>query len=72
MSFPDDAPLTKRQLGWLITALGVASAAGIVGVDFLGAGNFTGLGPAQLQALGGAGLVSLFGLSLVPLGHRLA
>lgn len=70
--FLNDPPLTKRQLGWLLTILGMAGALVILGIDVLGAGRFTGIGPAQLQALGLAGLVSLLGLSLVPLGNRLA
>ena len=67
-----DSPLTKRQLGWLLIAAGVVAAIAVVAVDAFGAGAFTGLGPAQWLALGGCGLVILFGLSLLPLGDRLA
>lgn len=67
---PDDPPLTKRQLGWLaILAAGLAILA-LLGMDGLGASRFAGLGPAQGQALGAAVLTVLFGLSLLPLGHR--
>jgi hypothetical protein len=67
---PADPPLTKRQLGWLITAAGGLLAAVSLGADLLGAGRFGGLGPAQQQALAAAGLIVAFGLSLVPLGRR--
>lgn len=68
----DDPPLTKRQLGWLITAVGGLAALAVVGVDVLGAGRFAGLGPTQWQALAACALVMGVGLSLVPLGDRLA
>ncbi|MGQ0605205.1 MAG: hypothetical protein ACT4QE_26305 [Anaerolineales bacterium] len=67
-----DRPLTKRQLGWLIIATGLVAAASVVLADAFGAGRFSGLGPAQWQALGGCALVVVLGLSLVPLGDRLA
>lgn len=66
----DDPPLTKRQLGWLISALGGLGAVVILLSDWVGAGAFDGLGPAQWSALAGAALVILLGLSLLPLGHR--
>lgn len=67
-----DAPLTKRQLGALIVAGGVIAALAVLLVDVFRAGAFVGLGPAQLLALGGCALVILLGLSLLPLGDRLA
>jgi hypothetical protein len=39
-------------------------------VDWLGAGNFQGVGPAQRVALIGAGLVIVVGITLLPLGDR--
>jgi hypothetical protein len=65
-----DPPLTKRQLGWLILLAGIAVIVGSLGVDVIGAGRFTGLGPAQKQALLGGIVFVLFGLTLLPLGHR--
>jgi hypothetical protein len=70
MSLRDDPPLTKRQLGTLISALGGLGALAVLLSDWAGAGAFQGFGPAQWQALGGAALVILLGLSLLPLGHR--
>jgi hypothetical protein len=67
-----DAPLTKRQLGWLIVAAGSALAAVTLAADLVGAGRFNGLGPAQQPALGLGLLLLLFGVTLVPLGDRLA
>jgi hypothetical protein len=67
--FPE-GPLTKRQLGWLVITGGALAALGVLLVDVLRAGAFAGLGPAQLQALGGCALVIVLGLSLLPLGDR--
>lgn len=67
-----DRPLTKRQLGWLIIAVGFLVGVGVVLADAFGAGRFSGLGPAQWQALSGCVLIVIFGLSLLPLGDRLA
>ena len=65
-----DPPLTKRQLGWLCLGTGMLLAVAALAADLVGAGRFGGLGPAQQQALGGGGALILFGLSLLPLGHR--
>ena len=65
-----DPPLTKRQLGWLIVLGGAALAAFTLAVNLLGLGHFSGFGPAKLMALAGAAVIIIFGLSLVPLGHR--
>lgn len=67
---PSDPPLTKRQLGWLSLLTGLAVIVGSLGVDLIGAGRFTGLGPAQQQAIAGGAALVLFGLTLLPLGHR--
>jgi len=65
-----DPPLTKRQLGLLIIMTGLAVALVTLAVNLLGLGHFNGFGPAKQTALLGAGAVILFGLSLLPLGHR--
>ena len=65
-----NAPLTKRQLGWLILAAGSALSAITLAADLAGAGQFNGLGPAQQQALGLGLLLLLFGVTLLPLGDR--
>ncbi len=65
-----DPPLTKRQLGWLSLGTGALLVAASLAADLVGAGRFGGLGPAQRQALAAGGGLVLFGLSLLPLGHR--
>ena len=65
-----DPPLTKRQLGLLIIAGGMALAAVTLAVNLFGLGRFNGFGPAKQLALIGAGAIIVFGLSLVPLGDR--
>jgi hypothetical protein len=67
---PPDTPLTKRQLGWLVIAGGILLAFAGLGADLLGAGRFSGLGPAQRQALVAAGLIIAFGITFLPLGQR--
>ncbi|MFN2105671.1 MAG: hypothetical protein ACK2U5_05825 [Candidatus Promineifilaceae bacterium] len=62
--------VTKRQLGLMLIALAVLAVAGSFVYDFLGGGQFSGIGPAQRLALLGAGLVALVGASLLPLGDR--
>ncbi|MCA9960331.1 MAG: hypothetical protein R3E31_25225 [Chloroflexota bacterium] len=62
--------MTKRQLGMLLIALGLMGAIGTFVVDWLGAGQFQGVGPAQRLALLAAGLIVLVGLTLLPLGDK--
>ncbi len=62
--------VTKRQLGLIFILLGVGAAVGMFAIDFLGAGQFQGIGPAQRRALLVAGLAVVAGLSLLPLGDR--
>lgn len=62
--------VTKRQLGISIIALSVVGVLGIVAVDALGAGQWSGLGPLQRLGIGlGLGAVAV-GLILVRLGDR--
>lgn len=62
--------MTKRQLGYLFILAGVGGAIGLLALDFVGAGQFQGIGPAQRLALLVAGGVMLLGLSLLPLGDK--
>ncbi len=62
--------MTKRQLGWLSLGAGGLVVAATLAADLVGAGRFGGLGPAQQQALAGGVVLVVFGLSLLPLGHR--
>lgn len=63
-------PLSKRQLGLLLTASGVAGLATVLAVDVLDPGRPGGIGPTQQLALGGMLLIALGGLTLLPLGDR--
>ena len=62
--------ITKRQLGIGFILLGLVAIIATFAVDWLGAGNFQGVGPAQRVALIGAGLVIVVGITLLPLGDR--
>lgn len=62
--------LTKRHLGILLTALGIATAIAVLAIDLVGAGEFGGFGPAQQTALAAGVLLALLGLSLIPLGDK--
>jgi hypothetical protein len=61
---------TKRQLGIILLAIGGLSFLGILGLDFVGGGREGGIGPAQQTALILMGVVTLVGLSLIPLGDN--
>jgi hypothetical protein len=62
--------MTKRQLGFLFTAMGLLAIVALFVVDATGASRFDGIGPVQRMALSGAVLLSLVGLTLIPFGDR--
>lgn len=62
--------MTKRQLGILFAAAGIMAIVALFVADFAGASRFDGIGPIQRMALGGAGLLTLVGLTLIPFGDR--
>jgi hypothetical protein len=62
--------ITKRLVGIALALLGLALAVGALAVDLLGAGKWSGLGPAQRSAIIAGLVVCLFGLTLIPLGDR--
>jgi len=62
--------ITKRQLGFGLSTIGVLIFIGTILVDLVGAGNFSGIGPYQRIALIGGGLSFLVGLTLLPLGDK--
>jgi hypothetical protein len=62
--------VTKRQLGIFVIVLSVVGALGIVAVDALGAGQWSGLGPLQRLGLGLSFVAIIVGLILVQLGDR--
>jgi hypothetical protein len=62
--------ITKRMVGVTVALLGLAIIVGTLAVDWVGAGKWGRLGPAQQLAIGVGVVVSLVGLSLIPLGDR--
>lgn len=59
---------TKRQIGIVLAIAGGIIFLGILGLDVIGGGREGGIGPAQMAALFVMALVTLIGLSLIPLG----
>ncbi len=70
--FSNQFTLTKRQLGILLLIGGIVAFAAILSIDVLDVGREGGIGPAQRIALGGAALMALIGVTLIPLGKQLA
>lgn len=62
--------MTKRQLGLLFIVLGLFAILGLFGMDFIRAGQYQGIGPAQKQAMLVAGAAILLGLTLLPFGDN--
>lgn len=62
--------MTKKQLGFIFIALGIAVILGMFARDLLAAGAFQGIGPTQKLAMLAAGGVILVGLSLLPFGDK--
>ncbi len=62
--------MTKRQLGILFIIAGLGGALALIAVDLIGVGQFQGIGPMQRLALLAAALLTLVGISLLPLGDR--
>jgi hypothetical protein len=62
--------ITKRMVGIALSLFGLAIVGGTLGVDLIGAGKWSGLGPAQQLALVVGLGVALVGLTLIPLGNR--
>jgi hypothetical protein len=70
--FSNRFTLTKRTLGLLLLIGGIAAFAAILSVDVFDVGREGGIGPAQRIALGGAVLIALVGLTLIPIRDQLA
>jgi hypothetical protein len=62
--------MTKRQLGFVFIALGMLGIVGTFLMDWMGAGQFQGIGPAQRLALIGAGVIVFVGITLLPFGDN--
>jgi predicted MFS family arabinose efflux permease len=63
-----DFRFSKRQLGWLLLAIGVLGVTGILAIDVINVGREGGIGPAQRVAVISMAILALIGLSLIPLG----
>lgn len=66
----NSAMITKRQLGYGCTAVGLALALGPLLLDLLRTTSYSGIGPTQWLALQVGGALILLGLTLIPLGQR--
>lgn len=64
--------VTKRQLGVVVIVLALLIVLGIVAVDFVGAGRWSGFGPLQRIGIGLSLAAIGVGCILVRLGDRLA
>jgi hypothetical protein len=62
--------ITKRHLGITLLILGLAAVVIVLAVDWIGAGEFSGMGPVQRLALMAGLGVTILGLSLIPFGDR--
>jgi hypothetical protein len=62
--------ITKRHIGIALLVLGLAAVIIVLAVDWIGAGEFRGVGPVQRLALMAGLAVTLLGLSLIPFGDR--
>jgi hypothetical protein len=58
------------MVGIALVLLGIAVGVGALAVDWLGAGKWDGLGPAQQLAIGAGVLIAVAGAGLIPLGDR--
>ncbi len=62
--------VTKRQLGFVVIALGLLALAATAGVDLIGAGQWGGFGPLQRIGIGLSLPAVVVGYILVRLGDR--
>jgi hypothetical protein len=62
--------VTKRQLGFLVVAVTTASVVGVIAVDIIGAGRWSGFGPLQRIGIGLGFGAFIVGLILIKLGDR--
>lgn len=63
-----DRGISKRQLGILLAAFGILAFIGILAIDLLDVGRQGGIGPAQSLALMLTAIMTIIGLTLIPLG----
>jgi len=63
-----DEGISKRQLGFVLAAVGALGFLAILSIDLLDVGRQGGIGPAQSLALLLMAALALVGISLIPLG----
>lgn len=68
--FTDKFTVSKRQLGIVLTVLGIIGFIGILALDFVGGGREGGIGPMQRAGLILMVVITAFGASLIPLGDN--
>ena len=61
--------ITKRQLGYLLVAIGLLVIAGAIGANLIG-GRDAGFGPFQAMGLGGGVVIIVMAIPLIRLGNR--
>jgi hypothetical protein len=66
--FTDKFTVSKRQLGIALTIVGIIGFIGMLALDFVGGGREGGIGPMQRAALILMIVITVFGVSLIPLG----
>lgn len=70
--FSNHFTFSKRLLGLLLLIGGIVAFVAVLSVDIFDVGREGGIGPAQRIALGGAVLIALLGLTLIPIRDQLA
>jgi hypothetical protein len=62
--------VTKRQLGIIVVVLALLGVVGLIGVDLIGVGEWSGFGPLQQIGVGLGGMAIVVGVILILLGNR--
>jgi hypothetical protein len=62
--------VTKRQLGIIVVVLALLGVIGLIGVDLVGAGEWSGFGPLQRIGIGLGSVAMVVGVILILLGNR--
>lgn len=61
--------VTKRQLGYFFSAIGLLVIAGAIGANLIG-GRDAGFGPFQVIGIGGGVAIILMAIPLIKLGDK--
>lgn len=62
--------VTKRQLGIIVVVLALLGVVGLISVDLVGAGEWSGFGPLQQIGIGLDSVAMVVGVILILLGNR--